>query len=334
MAGLSFKFSKKTVVKLTTTNGSKFKNDEEIENSDGEDELKKFKARKITALDEFGFKTIDDDDDSDKQKSSRIVIPALANTLQFQPSATNLDDLARNALIEDGWRLKNGSGYVQETTKIELTSLGNGEITENRRGGLDFSELPDVSGEADYDAVPVHAYGKALLRGLGWEEGQPIGKNVKNTVAPVVTAPRPKGLGLGAQIVKPPAANKDNSSADKSKNIKKEEELVLKVGSYFKTIKEEYGEIVGLDEDNARIMGRLTLSKSTVTLSQHGVRLVTKEEYEKFSKVINKEKYDKYKKEEDEKESRRRDKLKNDNERKTDEDEKKSRQRDDPKRDN
>jgi len=218
--------------------------------------------------------------------------------------------------------------------KIEITSLGNGEITENRRGGLDLSELPDVSGESDYDAVPVHAYGKALLRGLGWEEGQPIGKNVKNIVAPVVTAPRPKGLGLGAQIVKPPAATKDNSSAGKSKNIKKEEELVLKVGSYFKTVKEEYGEIVGLDEDNARIMGRLTLSKSTVTLSQHGVRLVTKEEYEKFSKLINKEKYDKYKKEEDEKESRRMDKLKNDNERKTDEDEKKSRQRDDPKRDN
>jgi G patch domain/KOW motif-containing protein len=217
----------------------------------------------------------------------------------LKPNAVNLDDLARNALIEDVLRLKNGVDFVQETSKIELFSLGNGQITENRH--LDLSDLPDE--EADYEAVPVQAFGKALLRGLGWKEGQPIGKNVKNIVAPVITAPRPKGLGLGAEIPKPGS----KKSGETSQTVRKDEdELVLKIGSYFKTVKEEYGQVIGLDDDNARIIGRLTLSKSTLSLSQHGVRLVTKDEYEKFSKCINKEKYDKYKKEEDEKESKRR----------------------------
>ena len=27
----------------------------------------------------------------------------------------------------------------------------------------------------DYDNVPVEAFGAAMLRGMGWEEGKPIG---------------------------------------------------------------------------------------------------------------------------------------------------------------
>lgn len=31
----------------------------------------------------------------------------------------------------------------------------------------------------DYDNVPISDYGMAMLRGMGWKEGVPIGKNTK-----------------------------------------------------------------------------------------------------------------------------------------------------------
>lgn len=31
----------------------------------------------------------------------------------------------------------------------------------------------------DYENVPISDYGMAMLRGMGWKEGMPIGKNTK-----------------------------------------------------------------------------------------------------------------------------------------------------------
>lgn len=35
------------------------------------------------------------------------------------------------------------------------------------------------STEADYDRVPVEAYGMAMLKGMGWKEGVGIGRTFK-----------------------------------------------------------------------------------------------------------------------------------------------------------
>ena len=51
--------------------------------------------------------------------------------------------------------------------------------------------------EANYDAVPIEAFGKGLLRGMGWKEGMGIGRN-NQRIKPVESVARPKGLGLGA----------------------------------------------------------------------------------------------------------------------------------------
>jgi hypothetical protein len=54
--------------------------------------------------------------------------------------------------------------------------------------------------EADLDAyerIPVEDFGAALLRGMGWKDGEPLGKNGPD--APVVPAKRDNLLGLGAK---------------------------------------------------------------------------------------------------------------------------------------
>ena len=68
----------------------------------------------------------------------------------------------------------------------------------------DYDEAPPVPTEDDYDAVPVEGFGAALLRGMGWKDGQPIGRNRGNVVKEVKPVERrPALLGVGA---KPAAA--------------------------------------------------------------------------------------------------------------------------------
>ena len=47
-------------------------------------------------------------------------------------------------------------------------------------------------------------------------------------------------------------------------------------------------QIEALDEDNARVVVKLTIGQQLVTVTQSAVRLVSKKEYEKYSKYISK----------------------------------------------
>lgn len=47
-------------------------------------------------------------------------------------------------------------------------------------------------------------------------------------------------------------------------------------------------QIEGMDEDNARLMLKLTVSGKLVTVSQYNTKLVSKNEYDKYSKYISK----------------------------------------------
>lgn len=42
---------------------------------------------------------------------------------------------------------------------------------------MDVSLRPDESKLEDYDKIPVEKFGAAMLRGMGWKEGDPIGAN-------------------------------------------------------------------------------------------------------------------------------------------------------------
>lgn len=47
--------------------------------------------------------------------------------------------------------------------------------------------------------VPISEFGAALMRGMGWKEGKPVGKNGKGLIGLVDFKSRPSLLGLGAQ---------------------------------------------------------------------------------------------------------------------------------------
>jgi len=62
----------------------------------------------------------------------------------------------------------------------------------------DLGKLPEQASLDDYESMPIESFGEALLRGMGWKEGQGIGRNGKGAAEAVEYVARPTRLGLGA----------------------------------------------------------------------------------------------------------------------------------------
>ena len=73
-------------------------------------------------------------------------------------------------------------------------------VTEEEAFQRDFNTAPDMATLDEYKAVPVEEFGAALLRGMGWKEGQGIG-NQKGQKFERAKVPerRPALLGIGAK---------------------------------------------------------------------------------------------------------------------------------------
>uniref|UniRef100_A0A452H0C8 G-patch domain and KOW motifs-containing protein n=1 Tax=Gopherus agassizii TaxID=38772 RepID=A0A452H0C8_9SAUR len=152
-----------------------------------------------------------------------------------------------------------------------------------------------LSTEADYEVVPVEAYGVAMLRGMGWKAGEGIGCTFKQDVKPLEHQLRPRGLGLGAdrsaiqdlqpaRPLRPPKPGEEHRGGE-------EEPLGLVAGGAVVIVagphKDLYGKIEGVDPDNARVMVKLAIGDKIVTISQHSLQPVTRKEYEKLAKDLS-----------------------------------------------
>jgi len=77
-----------------------------------------------------------------------------------------------------------------------------GEFDTNQdeeRFRYDVSQRPESSTQEEYDKIPVSAFGEALLRGMNWKPGTPIGMTNKTVAQPIEYIKRAHRLGLGAQ---------------------------------------------------------------------------------------------------------------------------------------
>jgi G patch domain/KOW motif-containing protein len=76
--------------------------------------------------------------------------------------------------------------------------------------------------------MPIEDFGAAMLRGMGWEEGKPVGRNSKGLAAAVEFVPRGGRLGLGADA---PAREKAPKKFIKpGESREKPAEMVLAAG--------------------------------------------------------------------------------------------------------
>jgi len=134
---------------------------------------------------------------------------------------------------EDGDREKTDSGANSETAAVELTEdqkaikalLSSADGNENEEEEIaaiplpvsgtstpaslaerekaayhrDVADLPEPATLDAYERIPVSQFGAALLRGMGWKEGQAASRTRKGPVEPWLPTQRPQLLGIGAK---------------------------------------------------------------------------------------------------------------------------------------
>ncbi len=67
----------------------------------------------------------------------------------------------------------------------------------------DVARLPAEADAAAYEAMPIEEFGAAMMRGMGWTEGQGVGRRKSGPAKPFQYVQRPHRLGLGAEPAKP-----------------------------------------------------------------------------------------------------------------------------------
>ncbi|XP_005112486.1 G-patch domain and KOW motifs-containing protein [Aplysia californica] len=309
-SGFSFGFQKRQEVKQLSKSAVG-------ENVDGEDESKDY----VTSLEGKEVKSSKGGDKSGSENHEYVIPLIRQNKWRVnekegsQNNVKKVQEKGSDALnghdeINDSLEQKAAKEILQETarynetwedrgkvdTTLAIPLLMQNKVPEGFESDekLDVGLRPDEPHDADYDQIPIEHFGMAMLRGMGWNESRGIGKKGK-VIAPVEAQLRPKGLGLGAE--------RSNSGTNKTDGKAKtssaeEEQLVLKKSAFCIVTsgvnKDLYGVVDGIDEDNSRLMVKLSLSGKTISIMQCNVRVVSKVEYEKYSKYINKSKADKY----------------------------------------
>jgi len=89
-----------------------------------------------------------------------------------------------------------GSDYQNGTTNGDNAD---DYTNEDDRFKADVASRPESASLDDYARIPVEDFGPALLRGMGWKEGEVIGKQNSKATAPRVVERRPALLGIGAK---------------------------------------------------------------------------------------------------------------------------------------
>ncbi|XP_075394958.1 G-patch domain and KOW motifs-containing protein [Tenrec ecaudatus] len=176
---------------------------------------------------------------------------------------------------------------VHPTLAIPMIQKG---CIPEREGADNEPQAETMPEEADYEAVPVEAYGLAMLRGMGWKPGQGIGRTFNQVVKPRVNSLRPKGLGLGANLTEvkdlaPSGPQQAPKPGEKQVKEKEDHPQGLVPGGTVVVLsgphRGMYGKVEGLDPDNARALVRLAIGSRVVTVSEYCLRPVSQQEFDK-----------------------------------------------------
>ena len=108
------------------------------------------------------------------------------------------DERARRALIAEAEGVADTEGATVEITPLANSSSRRAP-TEDEAFRQDIEELPNEATLQDYERMPVSQFGAALLRGMGWKPGDPVGPKKNRIVEPWLPTARPAMLGIGAK---------------------------------------------------------------------------------------------------------------------------------------
>ena len=143
--------------------------------------------------------------DDKEMKDAGPIVPPIVD----ERKPLTQDEIAMQALIKESKGETEGrSDLVIPATKLdeeEEEGYG-GRYDETSSFRADVSARPESATLDQYNAIPVEEFGAALLRGMGWKDGQAVGRGNYSTPAtadkahvPRVPDRRPGFLGIGAK---------------------------------------------------------------------------------------------------------------------------------------
>lgn len=147
------------------------------------------------------------------QKMEDAALPAVEAAEKAKPLTE--DEIALQALVrESKGEVEGRSDLVIETTRAgegeaveDVNEFYDSHNSETRSFRADVAARPESATLEQYNAIPVEEFGAALLRGMGWKEGQAVGKGKYGSAdpsrasTPHIPARRPGFLGIGAKDV-------------------------------------------------------------------------------------------------------------------------------------
>ncbi|KAI4201057.1 MAG: hypothetical protein LQ350_003486 [Teloschistes chrysophthalmus] len=147
----------------------------------------------------LAFAMKDEDGDTSMAEELRA---AQVNGVTLQKEKT-VDEEALEALMGDG---KRKSTLIIPATKLQATEDADMRdasaiLNEDDLFRSDVASRPDPASLDDYARVPVEEFGLGMLRGMGWKEGEVVGKRKDQVRTARVVERRPALLGIGAKEV-------------------------------------------------------------------------------------------------------------------------------------
>ncbi|XP_002156442.2 G-patch domain and KOW motifs-containing protein isoform X1 [Hydra vulgaris] len=291
-SSLSFKFLSKKKNNKLVERSSKFKklDSETFEDDNDKDYIVSAEGQELQSV-------------KPKKVISEIIIPLITKN-KWRVEGDDLEKEAAEEILKELREENNSSvevGPILMQNRPPIPRNGE-EINEM----YDISVRPEPSTLEDYDSIPITVFGTAMLKGMGWSVGKPIGLNNTGLVEPIEYIPRHKGLGLGAEKM-----NETNKSIRKRKlgedDIKKKDytPIIEKDGRvrHIKGLSEEVkdnsigyfpgcyvyiqngphkdlsGKIISVDEDTTRISVQLRISQEVIQISQYNAELIDLETY-------------------------------------------------------
>lgn len=127
---------------------------------------------------------------------------AVSGTDEGLTAPSSVDEEAIEALTGNAVRKSTLvlSGQIASSETSEFLNA-HGPMNEDESFRFDVASRPDSAKLEDYVAVPVEEFGAALLRGMGWKEGDIVGKRKGVISKARVVERRPALLGIGAKEV-------------------------------------------------------------------------------------------------------------------------------------
>ncbi|PYI34852.1 hypothetical protein BP00DRAFT_26088 [Aspergillus indologenus CBS 114.80] len=148
--------------------------------------------------------------DQDGDRDMEDVGPHKAADEEKTRTPMTQDEIALQALIREskGETAEGGrSDLVIEAAAAAAPDGGGGEFGETSSFRADIASRPESATLDQYNAIPVEEFGAALLRGMGWKDGQAVGKGKYGGASAAqgnkarVPERRPGFLGIGAKDV-------------------------------------------------------------------------------------------------------------------------------------